>query len=141
MAPNSAELELPPDLLGRASRSGNEYAWRVHDIPEVIEAARAANLVSVGGQLQFWLPGGGVVELYWIGVDTYRSVDSALSWKVRVERTAEVAARDFAALQDRFDFISEGRAVLDEHTAGGHDPADTMWFVWYVLCEGDVLGP
>jgi hypothetical protein len=51
VGPISAKSALPPDLLARALLAGNEYAWPLADIPAVIEAARAANLVSVGGQL------------------------------------------------------------------------------------------
>jgi hypothetical protein len=139
MGRHSAESALPPDLVARASLRGNEYAWRVDDIPNVIEAARAANLVNVGGQLQFRIPDGGTCECYWVEVDTYRAVDRALPWKARVERTAEVAARDFESLRSRFDFMSEGRKAfapyLSELEAEGLDPADSMCFVWYVLAE------
>jgi hypothetical protein len=66
-------------------------------------------------------------------------LDTALPWKARVERTAEVAARDFESLRSRFDFMSEGRKAfapyLSELEAEGLDPADSMCFVWYVLAE------
>lgn len=139
MAEVFSEQALPPDILERASLAGNEYAWRLHDIPAVIAAARAANLISIGGQLQFRLPGGGTCECYWVEVDTYRSVDQALPWAERVSRTAEVALRDFEVLQQRFDFIAEGRvgfaSYLDALIAQGRDPADSMCFVWSVLSE------
>lgn len=134
-----SEQALPPDILQRASLAGSEYAWRIQDIPDVIAAARAANLISVGGQLQFRLPDGGTCECYWVDVDTYKSVDKALPWSERVNRTAEVALRDFEALQERFDFVAEGRvgfaSYLDALVAQGRDPADSMCFVWYVLSE------
>ena len=135
------EHALPPEVLQRASRAGNEYAWRVQDIPELIEAARLSNLISIGGQLQFRLPDGGTCECYWVEVDTYKSVDMALPWEERVTRTAEVALRDFQALQSRFDFIAEGRTLFARHldalVAQGRDPADSMYFVWYVMSEAD----
>lgn len=124
------EHALPPEILQRASRRGNEYAWRIQDIPDVIAAARAANLISTGGQLQFRLQGGGTCECYWVDVDTYKSVDKALPWRERVSRTAEVALRDFEELQQRYDFIAEGRVGFAEHL-------DSMCFVWYVRGEGD----
>ena len=96
-------------------------------------------LISVGGQLQFRLPDGGTFECYWVDVDTYKSVDRALPWTVRVNRTAQVALRDFEALQQRFDFVAEGRMgfqpYLDALVAQGRVPADCMCFVWYVLSE------
>ncbi len=139
MTEDFSEQALPADILERASLAGNEYAWRVKDIPDVIAAARAANMISVGGQLQFRLPDGGTCELYWVEVDTYKSVDQALPWAERVNRTADVALRDFEALQTRFDFIAEGRlsfgTYLDALVADGRDPADSMCFVWYVLSK------
>jgi len=141
MGRDLAESRLPHDLLGRASLAGNEYAWRIADIPGVIEAARAANLANIGGQLQFRLPDGGICECYWVEVDTYKSVDTALPWNERVERTAEAASRDFVALQERVDFIAEGRnafpSYLDKHLADGRNLADLMCFVWDLLSEDE----
>ena len=93
---HSLERRLPKELLERASLRGKEYAWRIADIPEVIEAARRAGLVNVGGQLQFRFPDGKTRECYWVEVDTYRSVPQALLWDVRVAQTADVALADFA---------------------------------------------
>jgi hypothetical protein len=136
-----SEHALPTEILERGSRAGNEYAWRLQDIPDVIAAARAANLISTGGQLQFRLPDGGTCECYWVDVDTYKSVDKALPWDERVSRTAEVALADFDALQERFDFIAEGRVGfaphLDALVAQGRDPADSMCFVWCVLSKAE----
>jgi hypothetical protein len=111
------ELTLPPELLNRASLRANEYAWRIEDIPAVIEAARRADLVSIGGQLQFRLPDGGTCECYAVEVDTYQSVDEML--------------------KARCDFIAEGRRDFPLYFAelieAGRDPADYMCFVWYVI--------
>lgn len=134
---SAPELSLPPDILQRASLRGNEYAWKIRDIPEVIEAARQANLVSVGGQLQFRLPDGGTCECYWVGVDTYKSVVKTLSWQDRVNLSASAALNEFRDLQSRYDFVAEGRsgfgAHLDAATANGASAADFMCFVWDVL--------
>ncbi len=135
------EHELPSDILNRGSRVGNEYAWRIQDIPDVIAAARSANLISIGGQLQFRLPDGGTCECYWVDVNTYKSVDEELPWAERVSRTAEVALADFDALKKRFNFVAEGRvsfaSYLDALVAQGRDPVDSMCFVWSVLSEAD----
>ncbi len=132
----AAVLRLPQDLLQRASLRGNEYAWPVGDIPRVIEAARRANLVSIGGQLQFRLPDGGTCECYWIEVDTYQSVPTTLPWQERVSQTATVALTDFLRLSSKFDFIAEGRSAFAEHfkqlEGPSPDPAQAMCFVWYV---------
>ena len=126
------EDKLPQDLLHRAS-AGNEYAWRVDDIPEVIEAARAANLASVGGQLQFRLPAA-TCECYWVEVDTYKSLPEILPWPALVKCTADTASDDFKALAERFDFLAEGRSSFPD-TLGAFDDAslrEAMWFVWYL---------
>ena len=131
----SPERHLPKDLLDRASLRGKEYAWRVDDIPEVIEAARRAGLVSIGGQLQFRLPDGGICECYWVEVDTYRSVSKELPWTERVARTADVASADFTRLASEYDFLEEGRRAFRMGQVEHRDesPAEMMWFVWYVL--------
>lgn len=103
---------------GRTSSPGEQYAWRLEDIPQVIEAARFLNLISIGGQLQFRLPDGGTCECYWVDVDTYKSVDKRLPWTERVNRTAEAALRDFEALPKRYDFIAEGRVAFASYLDG-----------------------
>lgn len=133
-----AESRLPPHLLERASDEGSELAWSIDDIPEVIEAARVANLVSIGGQLQFRFPSA-TCECYWIEVDTYKSVPTSASWRERVDQTAAVATAEFSQLSKRFDFLAEGRNsfpdVFAEKEREGQDPAGAMWFVWYVQSE------
>jgi hypothetical protein len=130
------ELLLPVDLVQRASLRGNEYAWTIDDIPKVIEAARQANLASIGGQLQFRLPDGGTCECYWVQVDTYKSVSTSLPWQEQVDQTAIVALADFSRLLLDFDFVAEGRGAFAEHfnrfVAEGGDPVQTMYFAWYL---------
>jgi hypothetical protein len=130
---------LPPRLLERATLRGTEYAWPVDDIPAVIEAARAANLVNVGGQLQFRFSDGKTAELDWIAVDTLVSDD--LPWSNRVHLAAEVALFEFKSLKARYDFIAEGRAAygkyLEALEASGGTVADALCFVWYLEEEGE----
>lgn len=132
---------LPRPLLERATLRGNEYAWPIGAIPDVIEAGKAANLLSIGGQLQFRLTDGGTCECYWVGVDTYRSVANDLPWKERVHATAEEGLRQFVALQSRFDFEEEGRSSFAKHIAdfeaNGGNLADAICFVWYLKGEED----
>jgi hypothetical protein len=142
---SAAERHLPRDILQRASLRGNEYAWALYDIPHVIEAARQAGLVNIGGQLQFRIPGGSTCECYWVEVDTYRSISKHLSWSERVERTAATALEEFERLPSKFDFLAEGRRGfaqhLDEFERLGHDPAEAMCFVWYVLDQAEQEEP
>lgn len=141
MSLKTAYRHLPADILGRASRRGNEYAWAIDDIPQVIEAARQAGLVNVGGQLQFRFPDGGTCECYWIGVDTYRSVSKDLPWPERVDRTAAAAVAAFSRLPSEFDFVAEGRSAFARHIQEfeeqGHAADEALCFVWYVLDQAN----
>jgi FAD/FMN-containing dehydrogenase len=134
------EGALPPDLLARATLRGNEYAWPVAAIPEVIEQAKGHNLVSVGGQLQFRFPDGATCECYWIEVDTFKTVSPDQPWHERVDQTAAAALSSFQSLRSEHDFLAEGRkgfeAAFAEYEAKGHDPESAMCFVWYIEAEG-----
>jgi hypothetical protein len=133
--------KLPAALLSRASLRGGEYAWPVAEIPAVIEAARAANLLNVGGQLQFRLPDDGVCECYWVEVDTYRTVAKEQPWGTRVEAAAADALFAFNQLPNEYDFLAEGQKGFAEHLAAlkaaGRDPRDAMCFVWYAVSAED----
>ncbi|HEX4737640.1 MAG TPA: hypothetical protein VH331_08770 [Allosphingosinicella sp.] len=130
------ETKLPARLLERATLRGNEWAWPIGDIPEVIEAARQADLISIGGQLQLRLPAGATCECYWVEVDTFQSVPPGLPWSERVEKTATAAQSQFQDLQQRYNFRAEGRSAFPEQfeelEASGVDPASALCFVWYV---------
>lgn len=139
MTRNSAELRLPEELLQKADLRGNEYAWPIDLIPAVIAAAQNANLLNVGGQLQFRFPDGGTCECYWIAVDTYKSVPANIPWKERVVLATEFALREFQALRKKHDFLSEGREHfakhIDAYLASGRVLNEAMYFVWYVATE------
>ncbi|HMS93983.1 MAG TPA: hypothetical protein PKA03_01945 [Tabrizicola sp.] len=130
------EESLPRELLRRASIRGHEYAWRVSDIPEVIEATKRAGRISVGGQLQFRFPNNVTCECYWVEVDTFKSVAADLARKELVIQSANAALSAFEDLKSRFDFVAEGRSsfrtVFEEFESTGEEPEDAMWFVWYV---------
>lgn len=125
---------LPRELLHRASLGGNEYAWRLDDIPQVIEAARAAGLLNRGGQLQFRIPGH-TCEAYWVSVYPNRSVRKELPWDELVQRTAIETRARFYDLYLEHDFLAEIRLgfadIVDAYRAAGHDPKDAIYFVWY----------
>lgn len=135
------ESTLPPDLMARASLRGNEYAWPVEAIPEVIEQAKGHNLISIGGQLQFRFADGAICECYWIEVDTFKTVSPDLRWPERVRQTAAAALSGFESLRSEHDFLAEGRkgfgTVFAEYEAKGQDPRQAMCFVWYAEAEDE----
>ena len=129
---------LSPEVLKKASLSGNEYAWPISEIPFVIEAARKADLLNIGGQLQFCAPDG-ICECYWIEVDTYKTVSDTLPWTERVERSALEAQKAYADLRQTKDFLAEGRNNFDflvEYEKNGGSLTEIMCFVWYVEASG-----
>ncbi|MBN8633264.1 MAG: hypothetical protein J0L76_20710 [Rhodobacterales bacterium] len=130
------EESLPRELLRRASIRGHEYAWRVSDIPEVIEATKRAGRISVGGQLQFRFPNNVTCECYWVEVDTLKAVAADIPRKELVVQSANAALSAFEDLRSHFDFVAEGRSsfekVFKEFEATGGEPEEVMWFVWYV---------
>ena len=130
-----AEHLLPPDILARASRRGNEYAWPVDDIPLVIAAAKDALLASVGGQLQFRLPDGATCECYWVNVDVGATPGS--SWPERVEQSARIALEKFEDARSRDDLLREGMTFpsVAEAATSGTDLESAMCFVWYLVDE------
>ena len=134
-----AAAKLPAHLLARASLRGNEYAWPLADIPLVIAAARDANLVSLGGQLQVRLPDGGICECYWVDVDTYVDVEKSLPWPERVALTARSALVRFTNLPNAASLVAEARTTFGSHLTeaetAGHVLPDLMCFVWDVLDE------
>jgi hypothetical protein len=139
---NETETLLPKDLIARASLRGREYAWRISDIPEVIEAARSCGLVSIGGQLQFRFPDGSTCECYWVEVDTYKAMPTSFStWAERVEKSAELARASYENLLASHDLIEEGRKafsqVFSDFEQSGQDVSDAMCFVWYLKAESD----
>ena len=135
----TAESRLPRHLIERALNGSGELAWTRDDIPAVIEAARDANLVNIGGQLQFRFPDGGTCECYWVEVDTYKTVPTSASWQERVDQTAIAAMAEFSQLSTKFDFLAEGHnsfaEVFAEYERRGRDAARAMCFVWYVEAE------
>lgn len=127
MAKADIEALLPEVILRKATRRGNEYAWHPTDIPEVIEAARQAGLVNLGGQLQFRLPGA-TCEIYYIEVE--KSGD--------ITNPDDAAARtlaEFKAIYSPEKCFQEGRDafpdVRDFEDAGG-DLSSVICFVWYL---------
>jgi hypothetical protein len=138
--PTVPEMLLPADLHAAACRSGNEWGWTPDLIPRVINEAEKLDLLSVGGQLQFLLPAG-TCECYWVSVDPLNDEPDGLSWRQRVKLAAERSREQFAALRASVDFLAEGRKAFGHHLSGfeaaGGDPADRMYFIWYLEAELD----
>jgi hypothetical protein len=118
-------LRLPNALLQKASLRGNEYAWLLRDIPEVIDTAEQLGLINQGGQLQFRIPNA-TFEAYEIEVDCFHIKDCA---------KAATSSRDaFYAIISKHDFRARARnwKILREFEEHGGDLKNHTYFVWYL---------
>jgi hypothetical protein len=134
-----SEALLPPEILAKADFRHNEYAWRIDDLPEVIEAARNTNLLNLGGQLQIRTPDA-IGECSWVDIDCCQLVPEDLPWAVRVRMAADQALKDLAELRANVDFKIEIEEAFPDPVArflaSGGKIEDAVWFVWYADAEG-----
>jgi hypothetical protein len=127
------EEALPKDLLSKASVSpGGEHAWKMEDIPKVIEAARVAGLANLGGQPQFQGPIG-TAEPYWLNFEPAgRRKDE--TWQQYVDRAAAETLEAFRRLCKETDFENEGCLNwnhIKEAKEKGMNINEHLWFVLY----------
>ena len=129
------ESRLPMEILAKADLRHDEYAWRIADLPEVIEAARALGLRNIGGQLQIRTPDA-IGECDWVQIDACQLIPPVLPWEAQVEMAANVAMQDLQLLKGEFNFAKEIREAFPEPVAqftnAGGQLEDAIWFVWYV---------
>lgn len=137
MKAGEPETYLPKDVLEHALQRDKEFLWRPSYIPTLIEEARKANLVNMGGQLQILCPTGQVMELYWIGADTYTDVPAGRSWDERVADSAAKSADAFRKLAETTDFVELARTAMYNTYPGlndtHYDVENSVYCVWYVI--------
>lgn len=101
-------------------------------------AAKRANLVSLGGNLQVRVPSGRWGESIYASVDSSRIADD-LPWQRRVEESAKAALADFQSLQSECDFVVIAResfpTLMEEAEAATGDPTNAVFFSWLVISE------
>lgn len=122
---------LPPEILSKATRRGDEFAWPLHDVPDVIAAARASGLATLGGQVQSRTPGG-TCELYWLRADA-EGRRPGEPWTDFVARSGEEVTRRVRALEAGTEFVGEGLGfshLADLH-ANGEALEQYLCFVLY----------
>ncbi|CAL4865963.1 hypothetical protein MMA231_00200 [Asticcacaulis sp. MM231] len=135
-----SEALLPPEILAKADVRHDEYAWRIGDLPEVIEAARARGLRNIGGQLQIRTEDA-IGECDWVQIDACQLIPPMLPWEAQVEMAANVALQDLQLLKAEFDFAREIKEAFPEPVerliAAGGKIEDAIWFVWYADTQAD----
>ena len=133
-----SEALLPPEILAKANFRHDEYAWRIDDLPEVIEAVRAQGLRNIGGQLQLRTEDA-IGECDWVQIDACQLIPPMLPWEAQVEMSANVALQDLAVLKAEFSFAREIQEAFPEAVerllAAGGKIEDAIWFVWYADAE------
>ncbi len=127
------EEKLPKDLLKKSLRKGNEFGWKINDVPSVLNAAVENNLAVIGGQVQFVLEDG-TCELYWENYDSKDRIASEL-WSQYVFRTAKECLEQFNKIADEDRLIQEGINsfnFLKEKVANQNiNLKDHLWFILY----------
>ena len=125
------ETLLPPPVLAKATKSGNEYGWPLVDVPEVIDAAESVGLANLGGQPQFIYPDG-TCEPYWLNADAADQHDGE-TWGAYVARSAAEVRAGFQRLVDEDEFESAARQFqfLAEKLDRGEDIMSHLRFVLY----------
>lgn len=132
------EQFLPPAILSKGTQRGNEYAWPLSVVKEVIAAAKDCGLANLGGQIQYRIPEG-TCELYWLTVGS-RERSPGESWDHYVSRSAEEVLTGFRGLKDT-DFIAEGVRnfdVLKRLQMEGVDLSQYLCFVLYFEKDSDL---
>ena len=127
------EEALPKELISKASITlGGEHAWKMEDIPKVIEAARVAGLANLGGQPQFQ---GliGTAEPYWLNFEPLER-KAEENWQHYIDRAAKETLQAFNHLCETTDFEQEGVKNwkhIKEAKEKGININEYLWFVLY----------
>ena len=120
---------LPPYLSDLMVEHLGGAAWPVAAIPAVIEAARAASLVSLGGDLQINSPGG-LWESPNVGVRVFPQDRSTAN--APADSAAAVALSKFMALGGEAVFLEEAMAGWPGAHSAGADLGKQLFFSWVV---------
>ena len=130
--PSVEERYLPPDILSKAVRSGEEYGWQFDDLPAALAQARTAGLAVLGGQVQFKLPDG-ICELYWQNADSAPQ-QAGEPWDTYVERSHREVRAGLDRLPSAEALVNEGLArfaFLKQRAVAGVDLGRFLCFVCY----------
>jgi hypothetical protein len=128
------ETNLPKELLQKANLRGNEYAWSLDLMPEVIWAGKEAGLINLGGTLQFRIPEA-TCECYWVDIDP--EIPSHCTGSERIIAAAESCYAKFQALLNSLSLEAEASKfeILRTFMASGGNIEEFACFVWYFSTE------
>lgn len=134
--PPMPEERLPAALLAKASLRGYEYAWRLANVSEVLSAAQACSLATVGAVAQFRVPAG-TCELYWRNSDSEPRRPGE-PWSEYVTRSAAEVLAGITAFSVE-EMVAEGLEWLDVYALrnAGADVSEYLFFVLYFNAEDE----
>ncbi|OGC21053.1 hypothetical protein A3J90_00645 [candidate division WOR-1 bacterium RIFOXYC2_FULL_37_10] len=129
------EDKLPKELLEKTSKDGNELAWKLNDVEEVVVTAEKLGLANLGGQAQFIFPEG-IYELYWIEIDT-SGKNQDEDWLQYVNRSNHEFLRLFKEKVLKTDFLKEAKnwPALKAKIDQSINILDYLYFVIYFVDE------
>lgn len=125
----NAESRLPNEILEKASKRGNEYAWALADVVPAISASSKLGLICLGGVAQFRLPDA-VYEMYWIEFDGPGKMDGE-DQQAFLARNAELCIADFRAIYEKTDFLRETEPL--KHLAPPEEVLRHLCFALYFV--------
>ncbi len=118
------------ELRGKALRaSAKHWAWRLEDVPLVVEECRQLGFAILGSKTEFFLSGG-TCELYWLSADPRGRVEGE-TWSQYVQRSCSEFLALFAALVKKTDFEKEGMEsfqFLEDRNNAGINILDYLCF-------------
>lgn len=133
------EESLPDHILAAATRAGNEWAWPLDRVPEAIAAAADLGFATLGGQVQFRVPGG-TCELYWRNADSSDRLPDE-PWGEFVRRSAAEVFAGVIRLPPEAAMIDEGLGweYLSRLHYRGDDLRKYLCFVLCFVTEAEYL--
>ena len=123
---------LPPKILCKAVRSGNEYGWKREDFQDVLNIVSNANIGIIGGQVQFKLPNG-TCELYWHQYDSNDQIPNE-PWELYCQRTKKEVAKAFSKIPSNLELVKEATEYFEflaEEANNGVDIEQYLIFIIY----------
>jgi len=122
---------LPPEILSKAVRSGNEYGWKREDFHDVLNIAANANIGIIGGQVQFKLPNG-TCELYWHQYDSNDQISNE-PWKLYCQRTKKEVENAFAKLPSNLELVKEATEYFEFLAEKANDGVDIEQYLIFII--------
>jgi hypothetical protein len=131
---------LPESVCNKASKTNNEYAWKIADVDEALSAAATANLACCGYDVTFRFEEG-ICELYWLSY-LIKPKQEDESWKNYSQRTIKEVREYIHQVHKETDFWSIAREwpfVNNKIENEGINPCDYLYFHPCFELEREIL--